>query len=149
MDDSNHKYTSAEKDPLHKDADSEPCCKEWNCCSVVGMMLYLADSTYQNIVYAVHHRVQFSHSSKCSHKMVIKYITRYLKGTRTNGLMMKPDLRIYSLICLQALTLRGVVLLKTTKIRSVWRVVYESYLDLVDFLYYGAQNFNLGFNCLP
>ena len=54
MDDSNPKYTSAENDPLHKDGRGGLCCEEWNYCSVVGMMLYLAGSTRPDIAYAVH-----------------------------------------------------------------------------------------------
>ena len=32
----NAKYTPAEKDPLSKDAEDDPCCEEWNKVLVAG-----------------------------------------------------------------------------------------------------------------
>ena len=69
------------------------CCEEWNHCLVVGMMLYLAGSTRPDIVYAVHQYAQFSHAPTRSHEIGLKYIAQYLKGARTKGLVMKPDLK--------------------------------------------------------
>ena len=54
MKDWNLKYTPADKDPLRKDLDREPCCEEWDYRSIVGMMLYLAESSQLDIFYDVH-----------------------------------------------------------------------------------------------
>ena len=54
LEDSNPKYTPAEKDPLHKDGYGGLCYEEWNYCSMVGMVLYLAGSIRPDISYAVH-----------------------------------------------------------------------------------------------
>ena len=54
MEDCNLKYTPAEKDPLCKDVDGDPCSESRDYKSIVGMMLYLAGSTRPDIAYAVH-----------------------------------------------------------------------------------------------
>ena len=56
-------------------------------------MLYLAGSTRLDIAYVVHQCAQFYHAPKQSHKVGVKNIARYSKGTRTKGLIMKPDLK--------------------------------------------------------
>ena len=91
MEDCNLKYTPVEKDPLWKDEDGPPCCKQWEYRSIVGMMLYLAGSTRPDIAYAVHQCARFSHNPKHSHEVRVKHIARYLKGTRDKGIIMKPD----------------------------------------------------------
>ena len=45
MEECNPKYTPADKVPVGKDIDGDPCMEEWEYWSVVGMMLYLAGST--------------------------------------------------------------------------------------------------------
>ena len=62
MQESNIKYTPAEKEPLHKDLDGSPCCEEWDYRSIVGMLLYLAGSTRPDIAYDVHQCARFSHN---------------------------------------------------------------------------------------
>ena len=64
MEDCNHKYTPADKDPLCKDVNGAPCCEDWDYRSIVGMMLYLAVSTRPDISYDVHQCARFSHSPK-------------------------------------------------------------------------------------
>ena len=56
------------------------------------MMLYLAGSSRPDIVYAVHQCARFFHNPKRSHGVGLKYIARYLKGTRNKGLIMVPNL---------------------------------------------------------
>ena len=90
MEECNLKYTPADKIPLNKDLDGDPCCEEWYYRSIVGMLLYLAGSTRPDIAYAVHQCAIFSHQPQASHEVGIKHIIRYLKGTRDKGLIMKP-----------------------------------------------------------
>ena len=40
-----HKFPPADKIPLSKYEDRDPCREEWEYHSIVGMLLYLADST--------------------------------------------------------------------------------------------------------
>jgi hypothetical protein len=54
------------------------------------MLLYLANNSRPDIAYAVHQVARFSHFPKQSHGRAIKQIVRYLKGTRTRGLIMRP-----------------------------------------------------------
>jgi len=91
MEDCNHKYTPADKDPLCTDVSGAPCCEDWEYRSIVGMMLYLAVSTRPDISYAVHQYARFSHSPKQSHEIGVNHIARYLKGTQTKGTIMTPD----------------------------------------------------------
>ena len=60
----NIKYTPADKDPLHKYLQGEPCFEDWDYRSIVEMMLYLAGNTRPDIVYTVHQYAQFSHNSQ-------------------------------------------------------------------------------------
>ena len=46
MEDCNLKFTPAKKDPLCKDLGGAPCCEDWDCRSIVGMMIYLAGSHF-------------------------------------------------------------------------------------------------------
>ena len=91
MQESNIKYTPAEKQPLHKDLDGSPCCEEWDYRSLVGILLYLPDSTRLDIAYAVHQCARLSHNPKASHEVGIKNTARYLRGTRDKGLIMNPE----------------------------------------------------------
>ena len=86
---SNHKIAPAEKYPLTKDEDAYPCMEDWEYRSVVGIMLYLAGSNRPDISYMVHQCTRFSHNSKHSHEVGVKYIAWYLKGTKDKGLIHK------------------------------------------------------------
>ena len=81
MEDCNLKDTPAEKDPLCKDMDRDPCIESWDYRSIVGMMLYLACSTRPDIAYAVHQFARFFHSPKRSYEIGVIHIARYFKGT--------------------------------------------------------------------
>ena len=91
LEECNPKFTSADKVPLDKDLDGDPCREDWEYRSIVGMLLYLAGSTRPDISYAVHQCARFSHNPKASHEIGVKHIVRYLKVTRDKGLIMKPD----------------------------------------------------------
>ena len=90
MEERNIKFTPADKVPMSKDLDGDPCREDWDYRSIVGMLLYLAGSTRPDIAYAVHQCARFSHSPKASHEIGVKHIVRYLKGTRDKGRIMTP-----------------------------------------------------------
>jgi hypothetical protein len=83
--------TSPDGKALGADLHGPQALSEWNYRSVVGMMLYLAGNSRCDISFAVHQCARFSHAPKLSHEKAIKRICRYLKGTRTEGLIYRPQ----------------------------------------------------------
>ena len=75
---------------LGTDPDGEPMDEEWNYRSVVGMLLYLSTITRPDITFAVSQVARFSANLKQSHATAVKTILRYLKRTRTKGMIIKP-----------------------------------------------------------
>jgi histone deacetylase 1/2 len=55
------------------------------------MLNYLAASTCPDCLFVVHQCARFSANPKLSHERAVKRIVRYLKGTRDEGLIIKPD----------------------------------------------------------
>ena len=90
MADCNGCDTPATVDPLHTDKDGEPFSEDWGYDVVIGMLMYLAGNTRPDIAYAVHHGARFTHGSRQSHAAGVKRILRYLKKTKTEGLILKP-----------------------------------------------------------
>ena len=90
LEDSKEKSTPAEAKALGKDEDGAHCSESWSYRSVVGMMMYLASNSRPDIAYAVHCCARFSHCPKRSHEIALKRIARYLKKTRTRGMIVKP-----------------------------------------------------------
>jgi hypothetical protein len=90
--DANVKNTPAvNKEILHKDEDGPERKQPWNYRSAIGMLNYLAASTRPDCLFAVHQCARFSANPKLSHERAVKRIVRYLKGTRDEGLIIKPD----------------------------------------------------------
>lgn len=90
MADCNGCDTPATVDPLHTDKDGEPFFEDWGYDVVIGMLMYLAGNTRPDIAYAVHQAARFTHGSRQSHAAGVKRILRYLKKTKTEGLILKP-----------------------------------------------------------
>ena len=59
--------------------------------SVIGKLNFLEKSTRPDIAYAVHQCARFASDPKKSHGEAVKRIVKYLKGTRDQGLIFKPD----------------------------------------------------------
>ena len=91
MQDCNHKFTPTDKISVGKDVDGDPCMEEYEYCSVVGMMLYLAGSTRPDIAFAVHQCAIFSHNPKRSHEIALTRLARYLRGASDKGLILTPN----------------------------------------------------------
>ena len=91
LEDCNPKFTPADKLPLGKDLEGDPCRERWEYRSVVGMMLYLAGSTRPDIAYAVHQCARFSHNPRRCHEVGLKHIARYLQGTKDKGMILTPN----------------------------------------------------------
>ena len=91
MEDCNIKFTPVDKEPLDKDLDSDPYCEAWEYRSIVEMPIYLAGITHPDISYSVHQCTRLLNQPKASHKIGVKHIIRYLKGTRDKGLVIKTN----------------------------------------------------------
>jgi hypothetical protein len=76
---------------LRRDLDGEPFDEDWNYRSIVGKLNFLEKSTRPEIAYAVHQCARFSSNPKKSHANAIKYLCRYLMGTKDKGLILKAD----------------------------------------------------------
>ena len=87
----NGKATPAEGKPLVKDVDGDIAGQHFSYSSVVGMLLYLAGHTRPDIAYAVNCCARYMFCPKRSHEEALKRIGRYLKATRTRGLIMNPS----------------------------------------------------------
>jgi hypothetical protein len=87
----NGKATPAEGKPLVKDVDGDTAGQHFSYSSVVGMLLYLAGHTRPDIAYAVNCCARYMFCPKRSHEEALKRIGRYLKATRTRGLIMNPS----------------------------------------------------------
>ena len=59
--------------------------------SVIGKLHYLVAGSRSEIAYAVHQCARFSHEPKMEHAKAVKWIGRYLKGTKDEGTILKPD----------------------------------------------------------
>jgi hypothetical protein len=58
---------------------------------VIGKLNYLEKSTRLDISFAVNQCARFSSSPKQSHAMAVRYIVRYLAGTKNQVIRMTPD----------------------------------------------------------
>lgn len=83
--------TPATIDPLFADLSGEPFSESWQYDSIIGMLMYLANNTRPDIAYAVHQAARFTHHPRHSHAAGIKRIIRYLKKTKTQGLILCPQ----------------------------------------------------------
>jgi len=55
------------------------------------MLLYLSSNTRPDISFAVSQCARFDHCPRLCHEIAVKQIARYLKGSRTQGPILKPD----------------------------------------------------------
>jgi hypothetical protein len=96
MTDCNGCETPATVDPLHADVDGAVFDETWAYDVVIGMLMYISGNTRPDIAYAVHQAARFTHGARQSHAAGVKRILRYLKKTKTNGLILKPgkELRV-------------------------------------------------------
>jgi hypothetical protein len=76
---------------LRRDLNGEPFDEKWEYRSIVGKLNFLEKSTRPEIAYAVHQCARFSSNPKKSHANAIKYLCRYLMGTKDKGLILRAD----------------------------------------------------------
>ncbi len=76
---------------LHKDEKGAPFDESFHSRSVIGKLNYLEKSTRPDISFAVHQCARFSTAPKQSHANAVRYIERYLSGTKDKGINMMPS----------------------------------------------------------
>ena len=59
--------------------------------SVIGKLNYLEKGTRSDISYITHQCARFTESPKERHAQAIRWLARYLKGTKDKGFIMNPD----------------------------------------------------------
>ena len=84
-------FVPAVPQALGTDPDGPPYQQHWEYASVVGMLMFLANNSRPDIAFATHQCARFTHKTKQSHATAVKTIVRYLKGTRTKGLIFSPQ----------------------------------------------------------
>jgi hypothetical protein len=60
---------------------------------VIGRLNYLERSTRPDVSYATHQLARFSANPKYEHGKAVKWLGRYLRSTREDGIIMTPDKR--------------------------------------------------------
>ena len=80
----------AKASPLSKDATGEPASGNFNYAAVVDMLLYLCGHSCPDIAFAVNQCACYTFWPTPRHELALFCIGRYLKGTMSMGLVMKP-----------------------------------------------------------
>jgi hypothetical protein len=89
--DQHPKQTPCKKICLDADLDGEPPHATYKYRSVVGQVRYLNGRSRPDIKFAYRKCARFSNNPKRSHERALEHIGLYLKGTRKNGLILRPE----------------------------------------------------------
>eukprot|EP00956_Cyclotella_meneghiniana_P016664 scaffold26464_cov80-Cyclotella_meneghiniana.AAC.2 len=89
------KDTPAEASPLPKDVDGEPADPTFPYASIIGMLLYLSGHSRPDIAFAVHQCARYTFKPTKRHVAALKRIGRYLKGTKSKGLILNPSKHLH------------------------------------------------------
>ncbi len=76
---------------LSRHLDSEPFDNSFHYRSVIGKLNYLERGSRPDIAFATHTCARFSSNPREEHGKAVRWLVRYLKGTRDKGLELKPD----------------------------------------------------------
>ena len=87
---------------------------KWNYAATVVILQYLSRNDRPGTELAVNQVVCHTHNPKLSHDIAIKRICRYLKGTRDEGLIFKPN-EILNMVCYIDADFAGIWHVKNTK----------------------------------
>jgi hypothetical protein len=88
--DCNHCTTPAATTPAGSDSEGTAFEEDWEYAYVVGMCMYLATNTRPYIAYDVHQAACHTHAPCASHAVAVNRMLRYLKGTKTQVIIVKP-----------------------------------------------------------
>jgi hypothetical protein len=76
---------------LKRHEDGEDFDQSFHYRSIIGKLHYLEKGTRSDIAYIVHQCARFSENPKQEHAKALRWLARYLKGTRDKGLIIKPQ----------------------------------------------------------
>jgi hypothetical protein len=76
---------------LHAFKDAPPFALDFNYCSIIGKLNYLAQTTRSDIMYDTHQVAKYSLDPREPHGEAILYLVRYLKKTCDLGVRFKPN----------------------------------------------------------
>lgn len=77
---------------LSRNVEAETPKSNFNYRKVIGKLNFLEKSTRPDIAYAVHQCARFSSDPKQEHIDAVMYLGRYLKGTRSQGIIIDPNM---------------------------------------------------------
>ena len=77
---------------LRRHLDSEPFDNDFHYRSVIGMLNYLEKGSRSDIAYATHQCARFVDNPKVEHGKAVRWLVKYLLGTRNKGMIFHPDL---------------------------------------------------------
>jgi hypothetical protein len=83
---------SASSRILHRHTKSKLFDNSFNYRSVVGMLNYLDKGSRSDISYITHQCARFVDQPRKEHADALRWLARYLKGTRDKGMIYHPDL---------------------------------------------------------
>ena len=76
---------------LFRQADAEAFDKSFDYRSVIGKLNYLEKGSRPNIAYAAHQCARFAADPRKPHGDAVRWLGRYLLGTRDKGMILRPD----------------------------------------------------------
>jgi hypothetical protein len=76
---------------LTKHTDTQPFDNSFHYRSAIGKLNYIEKGTRGNIAYATHQCARYSSDPKVKHGQAVRWLVRYLKGTRHQGTIFTPD----------------------------------------------------------
>ena len=76
---------------LHRHLDEPAFDESFNYRSIVGMLNYLEAGSRSDISYATHQCARFASNPRKPHGEAVRWIARYLKGTREQGMTFHPN----------------------------------------------------------
>jgi len=76
---------------LRKFPESEPFDNHFNYRSVIGKLGYVDKGSWPDIAYAVHQCARFASDPKKEHGNAVKWLGRYLKATKDEGMTFQPQ----------------------------------------------------------
>jgi len=94
----NPKYTPV-VDTLGKGKDKPVFNERFNYRSIIGMLMYLGNTTRPDIAFAVNQCARFSHDPRETHATALKRIGCYLKATIDKGILWKKGMGNPTLDC--------------------------------------------------
>jgi len=77
---------------LRRHSDSEPFDNNFHMRSVIGMLKYLEKGSRSDIAYATHQCARFVDNPKVEHGKAVRWLVKYLLGTRDKGMIFTSDL---------------------------------------------------------